>query len=283
MSPLKLITVVILMNMLFASCQKTGGPIDKPNSHTPPATPPPPPPVVFLKDISTQSVPSPYYHFEYDATGKRVVAAFSEGMSFFNIVYDKTGRISEMMNIGFTNRDTIRYIYDDLGRATTVHYIDFSGRVYVRIALTYDGQKLTGLVRERILAGVGFVVNKRLAFSYYDDGNLKELTTIYPAVNGQPESVTVSRFEQYDNKINVDDFALLHSEFFDNLLLLPGVKLQKNNPEKEIFSGNESYTSEISYTYNDKNAPERKMENIQFLSGPNTGQRNSFATSYTYY
>jgi hypothetical protein len=44
---------------------------------------------------------------------------------------------------------------------------------------------------------------------------------------------TVDLFEQYDNKVNVDGFSLIHDDFFDHLVLLPGVQLQKGNPGRQ--------------------------------------------------
>jgi hypothetical protein len=44
--------------------------------------------------------------------------------------------------------------------------------------------------------------------------------------------------------------------FFDHLVLLPGVQLQKNNPRKETLTGNTgNYTVNYTYTYNDKDLP----------------------------
>jgi hypothetical protein len=40
----------------------------------------------------------------------------------------------------------------------------------------------------------------------------------------QPENNFTDRFEQYDDKINTYGFSLLHNNFFDQLILLPGKK-----------------------------------------------------------
>ena len=55
--------------------------------------------------------------------------------------------------------------------------------VFTRLALTYAGEKLASLERQRLLSGT-FVVNKTMAFSYYPDGNLEKLTEHYPAIGG---------------------------------------------------------------------------------------------------
>ena len=227
----KLIAAAVMLNSFFISCKREKGTVGE-------MPPPPPVPTVFLKEIVIPGLPSPYYHFEYDGTGKTSVGAFASGLMHCNILYDNTGRITEMRNVGVANRDTLKYYYDNTGKAIAIHYIDIAGRVYVKVSLTYEGRKLVQLERKRILAGVGdFVTNKIMTFSYYADGNLKEITDHRPAVDGQPETTLNTRFEEYDDKINVDDFGILHNDFFDDFWLLPGITLQKNNPRKEIVTG----------------------------------------------
>ena len=58
-----------------------------------------------------------------------------------------------------------------------------------------------------------------------------------PAITGlQDEQGSVVRFEQYDSGINVDGFDQIHDDFFDHLVLLPGVQLQQSNPGRETLS-----------------------------------------------
>ena len=53
---------------------------------------------------------------------------------------------------------------------------------------------------------------------------------------------------------------------FDNLVLLPGVQLQKNNPGKETFTGTAAWTlqSTYVYTYNDHDLPLTKTGHFTF-------------------
>ncbi|HEX3167771.1 MAG TPA: hypothetical protein VHQ93_15990, partial [Chitinophagaceae bacterium] len=111
-----------------------------------------------------------------------------------------------------------------------------------------------------------------------------ELTYHYFAFNGQTDAVFTDRFEKYDNKINVDGFGLLHNEFFDHLVLLPGVQLQKNNPGKETRTGNaENYAVNYIYTYNEKNLPLTKKGNLTILTGNNAGQQFETNSVFSYY
>jgi len=275
----KSITVLALFSIVLFSCKKEKSTIGQPPS--PPADPPAP--TVLLKEIVIPNLPSPYYHFEYDATGKPNFVSFASDLTRYNIVYDNAGKIIEMRNDILVNRDTLRYFYDNSGRVVAVNYIDINGKVYIKVALTYDGQKLKMLERRRIL-GSDFVLNKTLTFSYHNDGNLKEIVDHRPAVIGQqPESSDILRFEEYDSNINVDGFSLLHNDFFDHLVLLPGVRLQKNNPRKEMLTGFNSYTAEYTYTYDEKHQPISKRGDVLFTGGPIAGQTFQTNSSYTYY
>jgi YD repeat-containing protein len=97
---------------------------------------------VLLRDIVISNLPSPYYHFEYDAAGRVVTASFASGLTDYEVVYDRGGRITEMRNTA-VNRDRLAYIYDKRRRVSAILYADSSGAVYTRLSLTYDGQRLT--------------------------------------------------------------------------------------------------------------------------------------------
>ena len=119
---------------------------------------------------------------------------------------------------------------------------------------------------------------------YDADGNLQELTDHRPAFDGQNESTVIDRFEQYDNKINVDGFSLLHPDFFEHLFLLPGVQLQKNNPGRETLTGDGLHLkADYTYTYNNKNLPLIKVSEITITNGVDSGRIVHGNTVYTYY
>lgn len=276
---LKLITLIIGGSVAIMSCKK-----NIPNNGD--TTPPPIPSasVIPLKEILIPQLPSPYYHFEYGPDGRHSIVAFANNLMRNTVIYDADGRISELRNSGTANKDTLRYYYDEAGRTIAINYTDLAGRVYVRVALAYEGSKLVRLVRRRILGdSPGYVVNKIMVFTYYADGNLKDITDTRPAIFGQPEEKTITRFEQYDDKVNVDDFNLLHNDFFDDVWILPGVQLQKNNARREILTGPNSYTIDYTYTYNDKNYPLSRSGNVLITSGSNAGERFQTFNEYSYY
>lgn len=247
-----------------------------------PTMPPPPPPVadVRLKEIVIPSLPSPFYRFEYDATGKITFASFASDLRRYDIHYDGN-RLREVEAIGL-RPERLTYFYDDAGKVSTVTYTDGTGTVYVRIHLTYAGERLVMLERERRVEG-GFQLDKRMSFVYAVDGNLAELTDQRLPFPGQTEVTLVDRFEQYDAGINVDGFSLIHSEFFDHLVLLPGVRLQLGNPAAVTRSGSDlDYHIEYAYTYDGANRPRSKHGTGVILSGTSAGQRFETNATFSY-
>lgn len=275
--------LLILSAILFFSCKK-----ERSNIETPllPGTPTEETPVarVFLKDIAVENLPSPYYHFEYNETGKISRVSFASNFLDYNVEYND-GKIIGLQNTGAGDSNHLQYSYDNEGRVTMITYANLGGTVYVKVHLTYDGPKLIKLERERLLAA-DFIRNKELTLSYYPDGNLREIEYFFPAtpLNGEIEHRYTDRFEQYDNKINVDAFELLHSEFFDHLVLLPGIVLQKNNPAKIIRTGDvENQQTIYTYNYNDKNFPLSKTGELTIMSGSNAGVRFQVGSIFSYY
>lgn len=249
----------------------------------PPTSPPPPAPPVLLQDIVIPSLPSPYYHFEYDADGRVTLASFASGLRQYDVRYTD-GRISELQNNAVLNGDRLQYTYDDAGRVVAVKYVNASGVVFTTLFLTYEGPRLTKLERDRRVDG-GFIIDKTMTLTYYADGNVQEITEHHPQVVGeQDETTTVDRFEQYDDKINVDGFSLIHDEFFDHLVLLPGVHLQVGNPARQTHTGDGvNYTVGYSYSYDDKNRPRSKSGSVTFLNGPDTGKQFQTSSIFSYY
>jgi hypothetical protein len=247
------------------------------------APPPPPPPTVLLKDIVIPNLPSPYYHFEYDASGIVGSVSFASGLTNYDVIYDGD-RISEMRDNTFANHDRLVYVYDDAGRVGAIKETDPSGVVFTVLFFTYSGDKLTGLERDRRVTG-GFIIDKTMSFSYNADGNLFELAEHRPAIEGvQPEATVKDRFELYDNGINVDGFALIHNDFFDHLVLLPAVRLQKSNPRRVTRTGDtDNYTVDYAYTYDAQNRPLTTHGDLVFTSGPSTGQHFSVGSAFSYY
>jgi hypothetical protein len=242
-----------------------------------------PPAAVLLRDLIIPNLPSPYYHFDYDATGRVTAASFASGFTMYEVIY-QGDRISQLRNNTLGNQDRLEYAYDGAGRVTGIDYVHPNDSVFTRLTLSYEGGKLARLERRRQTGG-SFVVDKATTFSYYPDGNLEELTEHRPAIDGfQPEATTLDRFEQYDDGINVDGFSLLHDDFFDHLVLLPGVLLQKGNPARVTHTGDgTNYVVDNVYQYDDQGRPLSATGDLVLLNGPDTGRHFQTQSSFTYY
>lgn len=240
------------------------------------------PPPVPLKDIVVSHLPAPYYHFEYDSGGRISRVSFASDFLMYEVLYQE-GRIAELRNITAGNSDRLEYLYDAVGQVATVNYVNPAGTVFARVRLTYTGDKLSRLERERKLLP-GFTIEKTLSFSYDTSGNLQEIVDHRPALNGQVATTTVDRFEQYDDNVNVDGFGLIHNDFFDHVVLLPDVQLQQGNPAREIFSGGGvDYRFDYTYTYDQHRRPLTKGGTATILTGPDSGRVIPLSTVFSYY
>jgi hypothetical protein len=228
------------------------------------------------------NLPSPYYHFEYDAQGVVSSVSFASALTTYAVSYD-AGRISELANNALGNHDRLVYVYD-AGRVAAIRETDANGVVFIALFFTYAGDKLIKLERDRRVTG-GFIIDKTMSFSYYPDGNLLELTEHRPAIDGlQTETTVTDKFEQYDNGINVDAFSLIHNDFFDHLVLLPAVQLQKSNPRRVTRTGDaDNYTIDYNYFYDGVNRPREAIGDLAFTTGTKAGQHFQVASVFSYY
>lgn len=267
---------ISMMILVLFSCRKerhtdTGLPHQNP--------PNPPASAVLVKEIIVPNLPSPYYHFEYDQDGKYSFASFASDFTRYTFKY-KDDRLNEMQNNIIVNKDRLLYTYDNADRVTTIIYIDSTGIIYKKVFFTYDAQKLIKVE----WANQHLVSERTLAFTYYPDGNLFEITDHRLPVNGVDDNTFIDRYENYDNKLNTGDFMLLHDGFHDHLFLLPGVKLQKNNPGRQTRTGDGfHFKADYTYTYNDRNAPVTQNGVVEIQTGSNAGQIFHTTTNYTYY
>ena len=269
--------LIALSFMLLLSCKKEHRP-DPVNLPVVPGK------HVLLKDITIPNLPSPYYHFEYNPDSLVTKADFASGFNTYDVLYNGD-KISEMRNNILVNHDTLRYVYDNAGKLVMIKFINAANVVYRPVFFSYNGDQIKEIEWNRKEGDVGFLIDRTLSFTFYADGNVKTITEHRPAMTGVPEYTSVKTFEQYDDKINVDDFSLIHDEFHDHLFLPQGFRLQKNNPKKEMLSvnGTDLYTINYTYTYNSDNTPSNKAGDFLYLSGQYAGQRFQTNSFYTYY
>jgi hypothetical protein len=240
---------------------------------------PPPPTRILLKDIEAERLPSPYYHFTYDASGRVTSAAFASGLRTYRVDYDGD-RITDMATMFLANNDSLQYGYDDAGRVTLIKYLR-GGQIRAVVFFEFSGTRLTRVERDvRITAG--YIIDKTVTLSYDAAGNLRQMVDHRPAIDGlQGASTTTDTFEDYDDGINVDDFALLHDDFFDELFLLPDVKLQHGNPRLVTRTGDgANYVTQYTYTYDVLGRP---VSRTAAVSAPAIGYSGTFLTAFSYY
>ena len=78
---------------------------------------------------------------------------------------------------------------------------------------------------------------------------------------------------------------MIHDDFFDHLVLLPGVVIQKNNPRVETRTG-DGLTYRVEYTYGydtDGKRPLTKSGDLEITSGDKVGQHFATSSVFTYY
>ena len=270
---------IVVFTLLLISCKK--------DYNTNPPTPQPSEPVkkVLLKDITIPHLPSPFYHFEYNSDSLVTKVDFASGFSIYDVIYNGNN-IAEMRNNIIVNHDTLRYLYDNAGKVFMINFINQQNVLYRHVSFMYNGDQVKEIDWDHKVDNVGFLIDRTVTFTYYPDGNVKLITDHRPAQSGLAESTTTDLFEQYDDKINVEDFSLIHDTYHDHLFLLQGFRIQRNNPGKETFSagaGFTAYTANYTYNYNSDNSPSSKTGDLLFTDGSLAGQRFQTNTFYTYY
>jgi hypothetical protein len=251
-----------------------------------PDTPPEPPvdkPAVKLKEMNVRNLPTPYYRFEYNNTGFITHVSFGSGFGMYDVFYDGT-RILRMENKNEPNKDILEYEYTN-GRLSTINIRNVNGVINRRVVLTVNNsQQLQKLDWEVLQNNGRFVDDWYQEFSYYADGNLKEVTEYFYPVNNQLEYTSTNKYEQYDDKVNADAFSLLNPYQNRHLILLPAFTLQKNNPRRMIRTGDGvDYEVDYSYTYDAANRPLVKTGQVMFTSGSDIGKRFESQSTYSYF
>jgi hypothetical protein len=270
------IFLTLLSIALFASCKKDtvqAPPIEEPpvDVHT-----------ILLKDMIVKDLPSPYYHFDYDDSSFITHVNVQSGLAIYDLAYFN-GRISQINNNTFVNKDKLQYEYVD-GKVSKIKYIDKEGVFFKQNILTYNSSKqLVTAEWDIINADESLTPERVIQLDYYADGNLSQVNDHRMEIPGrQLETNYVDTYENYDTKSNVDAFAILH-KINDHLFLLPNVVLQKNNPLKETRTGDGlNYAITYTYTYNDS-LPVKKDGDMVFLNGANAGMHNNYLISFNYY
>ena len=261
--------------LLLFSCKKDPNPM---------VPPPAPVPKILLKDIDITGQRPHFYHFEYNKDSTVSLASFASGLGVYDVLYSGN-KIAEMRDITPSNKDTLRYVYNSQGKLAMINEIDDDTHVITRhLVFTFDRDTLKKIERDHKEES-GFFIDMVQQFDYYPDGNLKTKVGLLRDISG--EFTDTTRYEQYDSKMNVDDFNIVNGSVNEHLFLFQGFRLQKNNPGRVTFTqpgGLNNSISTYTYTYNQDNTPSQKTGDI-FTNGTGLGSgvHVPFTTTYTYY
>ncbi|HMH23260.1 MAG TPA: hypothetical protein VK563_15855 [Puia sp.] len=264
--------LVVSFVMIMVSCHK---------DPVVPMDPPTNAPAVKLKDMNVRSLPSPYYHFDYTDSGNIARAGFSGGLAVYDISY--AGKDILKMENKAGNRDRLQYGYAN-GELSAIQIINENGTLYRQCILTYAASHQLQRLEWEVRDGNGFAPDQTMQFSYYPDGNLKELVNQFHPVGPQTASTSTDRFENYDDKVNADGFSLLQVDQNHHLILLPASGLQRNNPRRNIRTGDGiNYQVNYTYTYDAAGRPLVKTGDLLLTNGSDNGKHIETHTDFSYY
>jgi hypothetical protein len=266
--------IVALLVSFFTACKK---------EHSPAPDQPVPAPItdartVLLKEVTATNLPSPYFRYVYNNEKFVTEISFASSMSVYQFEYENS-RVKKMTNI--KNGHKVLYTYSNKHVAQMDEYNQANEKIF-SYEFQYDtAGKLTQVGWKEYTGFPAGHLFKKALLTYYPDGNLSKMEIYYATTNVMELTIT-RQFSGYDDKMNVDDFYMLE-EFFDTFLFLPQVKIQLNNPAKEIITGKLS-TFKIDYQYQFNNdLPVIKSGVMVQTQGPDAGKSIQIGYQFSYY
>ncbi|WP_276483151.1 hypothetical protein [Paraflavitalea pollutisoli] len=239
-----------------------------------PTEPPPNPkpindiPAVQLRTMSVDKLPSPWYAFTYDTEGYITTLNHAAGVIRYDIDY-LNGRVRTLQANkgvpGNVNKDILRYTYSN-SLVATITVTNSNKQVYRAAKLTYTAAHQLQQLTWQIDTGSNVLIDEQtLTFSYYPDGNLRTIDFHQLPVSPFLDTRYADHFEQYDTKVNPDGFALLHTPLH-HPVLLPSIRLQKNNPGRyyRTSAAAATFDARYTYTYDAAGRPVRKTGPVSF-------------------
>lgn len=268
------LTLIIALCAFFHACKKTDDP------RVPPPPKPPGTKVGLLKDINVQSLPSPYYHFDYTDVGITTEINFASGYFNYQLSY-VNGRLDKMVNL--PNNITLVYEYNN-GRVKAIRYRRPDNSFVYNYTIDYNNKNLVSEIRYNLTttSGADSVLYKKVLFYYYNDGNLERYEKYVDIAGQNLVLVVTEKYSEYDQGKNVDGFRH-YKDFFDHVLHLPGVSFMKNNPRKIVITGQQTDFEVIdTWTYQN-GLPVSKQSKITETRGANAGRVVNSGTTFSYY
>lgn len=267
--------LIVAISMLTLSCHKSSRnypPVDPPISDARD---------IQLKVVSIERLPFPYFQFTYNNDRFVTDIDFASGFFTCKVQYEKN-RVIRMINQ--FNNDTLAYTYAS-DKVISIRHTDAqNGKPKWDHAITYNekGQVTSIFWWLFLQSGGPAVLNRKVIFTYYDDGNLKEYLDYRADTNFDLSLENTVTFTNYDEGVNVDDFYLL-KEFADDFLFLPQVKWQKNNPRHSTRIGTmNDYSTDCTYQYNTDKLPIVENYTTTVTRGANAGQQFTGKAEFIY-
>ena len=258
----------------FTGCdgRDRGGIIIKPED--------PDPFLIKLKEMTVSTLSGTLYSFIYNDEGKPSTIDYSSGNYKYVLQYENN-RLSSMTNT--MNDDRLVYEYNGKNVTAIEIFSGADGKRTSRHEFGYNQSNRITLINEYIIVGEEELLHERkVEIHYNNEGNIEWYKSIFADTNNELTLVSTYTFSDYDNIPNVEPSSLLRSTLGD-LLYLPGVQLQKNNPRK-LHITSEQTESEISFSFTySNNLPQEKITRIKQIRGNEPGQVKTNVTAYTYY
>lgn len=231
---------------------------------------------VLLKDIVEVSLPSPYFHFSYNDSGYVKEIGFADGFFYYDVFYESK-RVSLLQNRIDNSRLDYSYVNGKVARIAKSN----GGKISWTYPLSYQNNQLKEVNWYRHEAGDS-VLERKVVLFYGTDENLSSYEDYWRNGSGELKRSRTFVYSNYDKGTNVDDFCLFKN-FFEDVLFLPGVKLQKNNPGLVHILGDQN-DYEISYSYTYKNdLPIEKTGRMKQTRGESGNKEVKLTTLYSYY
>ena len=235
-----------------------------------------------LKDINARNLPPPSIILNMMTAEKLRLCDYSSGLRTYDVDYNGN-HIESMENIADLSHCRLEYEYSN-GDLLAVRVKDKDGVTLRHCIFSFSSSHQLQQMDWDVADGnVGFYLEQTLTFSYYADGNVMDIVTHNYPVGPQAEATYTDRFENYDDHANADGFTLLHTTGHE-LVLIPGLKFQVNNPRRNIHTGDGiNFEINYSYTYDSKGRPTVKTGDVNFTNGANTGQHFESQSTFSYY
>lgn len=267
--------IAFVFIVLIASCKKS---IDDSKPSTPPLTDKR---TVLLKEVLIERLPSPYFQFTYNDSNFVTNINYASNLIRWQLQYEN-GRVKKMINT--LNNDFLVYNYTE-GRVASIRHISAQdGKPAWRYDFTYNNIGQLEEIRWWAfpVPGGDSVLDRKVLLQYQADGNLSKYDDYRRSLSGDFSLTITVELKDYDQGVNVDDFYLL-KDFFDDLLFLPQVKLQKNNPRQLTWHGvDEDIIFNYSYQYDNNKLPLEKDYTILVTRGTNAGSQFTGRDQFLY-